>query len=68
MKVLSAIFTTIGVLGIIMTVFTVFGISPAFLSNSTGISDMFTTAIFWAFLSLIMILAGIAYGIIDREI
>ncbi len=67
MKVLSAIFTTIGVLCLIMAVFTVFGIAPAFIEAFWELSEMIVTAVFWFFISLILVISGNAYGVLDRE-
>jgi hypothetical protein len=68
MKGLSATFTTIGVLCIIMTVFTVFEISPAFLDSVMELGEVATTSIFWAMVSFFMVLTGIAYGVLNREL
>ncbi len=68
MKVLSATFTTIGVLCLIMAVFTVVGIAPAFIEAIWEFSDMIVTAIFWFFTSLILVITGNAYGILNREL
>jgi hypothetical protein len=53
MKILSATFTTIGILCLIMAVFTIVGIAPAFIDAIWEFSDMIVTTIFWFFTSLI---------------
>jgi hypothetical protein len=68
MKILSAIFTTIGVLCLLMAVFTVVGMAPAFIDAIWEFSDMIVTAIFWFFTSLILVMAGNAYGVLNREL
>ena len=68
MKELSATFTTIGVLCLIMAVFTVVGISPAFIEAIGEFSEMAVTTAFWFAVSLIMVLTGIAYGVLHREL
>ncbi|MDD4874404.1 MAG: hypothetical protein PHE15_05450 [Dehalococcoidales bacterium] len=68
MKGLSATFSTIGVLCILMTIFTVFEISPAFLESGMGIGEVMVTAIFWIVLSILMLLTGIAFGVLNREL
>jgi hypothetical protein len=68
MKILSATFTTIGVLCLVMAVFTVVGIAPAFIDAIGEFSDMIVTTIFWFFTSLILVITGNAYGILNREL
>jgi len=68
MKGLSATFTTIGVLCIVMIVFTVFKISPAFLDSVMELGKIATTSIFWALMSFLMLLTGIAFGTLTREL
>jgi hypothetical protein len=68
MKILSVIFTTIGVLCLIMAVFTVIGIAPAFIEAVWEFSDTIVTTGFWFFTSLILVVAGNAYGILNREL
>jgi hypothetical protein len=68
MKGLSATFTTIGVLCIVMAIFTVVDISPAFFESIMEFSDVAITTIFWFAVSFIMILTGIAYGVLTREL
>ncbi|NLL90786.1 MAG: hypothetical protein GX226_06795 [Dehalococcoidales bacterium] len=67
MKGLSATFTTIGVLCLAMAIFTIIGMAPAFVDAIWEFSDKICTTIFWFFISLILILAGNAYGVLDRE-
>lgn len=68
MKILSATFTTIGILCLIMAVFTVIGMAPAFIDAIWEFSDMIVTTIFWFFTSLILVMAGNAYGVLNREL
>ncbi|MDD4923491.1 MAG: hypothetical protein PHF74_01480 [Dehalococcoidales bacterium] len=68
MKILSATFTTIGVLCLVMAVFTVVGIAPAFIDAIWEFSDMIVTTIFWFFTSLILVITGNAYGVLNREL
>ena len=68
MKILSATFTTIGVLCLIMAVFTVVGIAPAFIDATGEFSDTIVTTGFWFFTSLILAITGNAYGILNREL
>lgn len=68
MKVLSAIFTTIGILCLIMAVFTVIGIAPAFIEAFWELSEEMVTTVFWFFTSLILVVAGNAYGVLNREL
>jgi hypothetical protein len=68
MKVLSATFTTIGVLCLIMAVFTIFGIAPAFMEAFWELSDTLVTTGFWFITSLILVVAGNAYGVLNREL
>jgi hypothetical protein len=68
MKALSATFTTIGVLCTIMAIFTVTGISPAFIEAIWEFSDTIVTSLFWFAISLIMVITGVAYGVLNREL
>ena len=68
MKILSATFTTIGVLCLIMAVFTVIGVAPAFIDAFWEFSDAIVTTGFWFFTSLILVITGNAYGILNREL
>ncbi len=68
MKVLSATFTTIGVLCLIMAVFTIVGIAPAFIEAFWELNDTIATTGFWFFTSLILVVAGNAYGVLNREL
>jgi len=68
MKVLSATFTTIGVLCLVMAVFTVFGIAPAFMEAVWEFSDTIVTTAFWFLTSLILVITGNAYGVLNREL
>ncbi|MDD3677861.1 MAG: hypothetical protein WCX07_01145 [Dehalococcoidales bacterium] len=67
MKVLSIIFTTTGVLCLIMAVFTAVGIAPAFITAFWELSDMIITTGFWFFTSLVLVISGNAYGIVSGE-
>jgi hypothetical protein len=68
MKILSATITTIGVLCLIMAVFTAVGIAPAFIEAFWEISDTIATTGFWFFTSLILVITGNAYGVLNREL
>jgi hypothetical protein len=68
MKILSATFTTIGVLCLIMAVFTVIGMAPAFIDAIWEFSDMIVTTIFWFFTALILVITGNAFGVLTREL
>jgi hypothetical protein len=51
-----------------MAVFTVVDISPAFIEAIGEFSEMAVTTAFWFAVSLIMVLTGIAYGVLHREL
>ncbi len=66
MKVISLSFSTLGVLCLIMSIFTVFEIAPAFV-EIVLIGARMSTTVFWSGLAIILLLAGIAFGIVSKE-
>ena len=75
MKIASFTFTIIGLLGALMAGLTALGISPGFVDFGLGLGDLgmdsvkevLTTA-FWGGLSILLLLAAIAFGTItERE-
>ena len=75
MKITSLVFTIIGLLGGLMALLTALGVVPGFVDFGIGLDtlgleaakDVFTTA-FWGGMSIICLLAGMAFGIItDKE-
>ncbi|UCG54199.1 MAG: hypothetical protein JSV32_06280 [Dehalococcoidia bacterium] len=75
MKIASLTITIIGLLGALMAGLTALGISPGFVDFGLGLGDMgmdsvkevLTTA-FWGGLSILLLLAAIAFGnIAERE-
>lgn len=66
MKVISLSFSTLGVLCLIMSIFTVFEIAPAFV-EIVLIGARMSTTVFWSGLAITLLLAGIAFGIVSKE-
>ncbi|MCK5577730.1 MAG: hypothetical protein KAI14_05375 [Dehalococcoidales bacterium] len=66
MKVISLSFSTLGVLCLIMAIFTVFEIAPSFIEIAL-IGARMSTTVFWGGLAILLFLAGIAFGIVSKE-
>ncbi|MFC1847138.1 hypothetical protein ACFLYS_03680, partial [Chloroflexota bacterium] len=74
MRIASLSFTVAGLLGGLLALFTALGIMPGFVDFGLGFDalgleagkDVITTA-FWGGLSIICLLAGMAFGIITGK-
>lgn len=74
MKIASLTCTVIGLLGALMAGLTALDVSPGFVDFGMGLGDLdldsiksiFTTA-FWGGLSVLMLLAAIAFGAIAEK-
>ncbi len=71
MKIASLTCTIIGLLGALMAGLTALGASPAFVSSGIDLLDIgdgFLTTAFWGGLSVLILLAAIAFGVMaERE-
>ena len=66
MKFVSLSFSILGVLCLIMSIFTLFEVAPAFV-EIVIIGATISTTVFWGGLAMLLFLAGIAFGVISGE-
>ena len=67
MRIASLSFTIAGLLGGLLALLTALGVMPGFVDFGTGLGkDVITTA-FWGGMSVVCLLAGIAFGIITGK-
>jgi len=64
MKIVSLSFSILGVLGALMACLTALKVSPAFTSDILDIGKVTVTTAFWGGLAGLLLLAGIAFGVI----
>ena len=68
MKIASLTCTVLGLLGGVVAALTALDVIPGFLDASSGFSSIFLTTLFWVFLSGLLMLAAIAFGVVaDKE-
>jgi hypothetical protein len=65
MKTVSLSFTILGVLCIAMAALTALEVAPALLGQVMAVGDRASTVGFWGGLAGLLILAGIAFGVIS---
>ena len=66
MRTTSMILSITGLACTILSILTAVEVLSPFLEASS-FGDVLTTTIFWAGISIILLLAGIAFGVISRE-
>ncbi len=66
MRTTSMILSITGLACTILSILTAVEVLSPFLEASS-FGDVLTTTIFWAGISVILLLAGIAFGVISRE-
>jgi len=64
MKIVSLSFSILGVLGALMAGLTALEVAPGFVDFGLGIGASVITTAFWGGLAVLLLLAGIAFGVI----
>lgn len=65
MRIVAITFITIGLLGALMAALTALEVVPGFVDFGLGIGASVITTAFWGGLAVLLLLAGIAFGVIS---
>ncbi len=65
MRIAAITSITIGLLGALMAALTALEVAPAFIGGAFIVGDTVSTTAFWGGLAVLVLLAGIAFGVIS---
>jgi len=65
MRIAAITSITIGLLGALMAALTALEVAPAFIEGGLGFGEVLLTTAFWGGLAVLLLLAGVAFGVIS---